>query len=49
MLIAGDDRVPDSRSMRASAERAKDLLIIDAPTSSHFVLFDSPKVVPPLR
>ena len=48
VLIAGDDRVLDSRSMRASAERAKGLRIIDAPTSSHFVLFDSPEVVPPL-
>ena len=48
VLIAGDDRVLDSRSMRASAERAKELRIIDAPTSSHFVLFDNPEVVPPL-
>jgi pimeloyl-ACP methyl ester carboxylesterase len=49
VIIAGDDRVLDSRSMRASAERAKGLRIIDAPSSSHFVLFDSPEVVPPLR
>lgn len=48
VLIAGDDRVLDSRSMRASAERAKGLRIIDAPASSHFLLFDSPEVVPPL-
>ncbi len=49
VLIAGDDRVLDSRSMRASAERAKGLRIIDAPGASHFLLFDSPELVPPLR
>jgi len=48
VLIAGDDRVLDSRSMRASAERAKHLQIIDAPSSSHFVVFDNPELVPPL-
>jgi len=48
VLIAGDDHVLDSKSMRASAERAKHLRIIDAPTSSHFVVFDNPELVPPL-
>jgi pimeloyl-ACP methyl ester carboxylesterase len=47
VIIAGDDRVLDSRSMRASAERAKQLRVIDAPNSSHFVVFDSPEVIPP--
>ena len=48
VLIAGDDRVLDSKSMRESAARAKGLRIIEAPSSSHFLLFDSPEVVPPL-
>lgn len=49
VLIAGDDRVLDARSMRSSAARAKGLRIIDAPASSHWVLFDSPELVPPQR
>ena len=48
VLIAGDDRVLDSKSMRDSAQRAKHLRIIDAPASSQFVVFDNPELVPPL-
>lgn len=45
VIIAGDDRVLDPASMRASAERAAERLeIISAPSSSHFVLFDEPRL-----
>lgn len=45
VLIPDDDRVLDPASMRASAERAGDRLqIVTVPGSSHFVLFDEPRL-----
>jgi pimeloyl-ACP methyl ester carboxylesterase len=45
VLIPGDDRVLDPESMRASAELAGDRLeIVTVPGSSHFVLFDEPRL-----
>jgi pimeloyl-ACP methyl ester carboxylesterase len=45
IVIAGDDRVLDPASMRASAEMAGDRLeIVAVPGSSHFVLFDEPRL-----
>jgi pimeloyl-ACP methyl ester carboxylesterase len=50
VVIPDDDRVLDPASMRASAENAGDRLeIVAVPGSSHFVLFDEPRLfdVPP--
>lgn len=45
VIVPGDDRVLDPESMRASAERAGDRLeIVSVPGSSHFVLFDEPRL-----
>lgn len=45
VIIPGDDRVLDPESMRASAERAGERLeIVTVPESSHFVLFDEPRL-----
>lgn len=45
VVIPGDDRVLDPESMRASAERAGGRLeIVTVPGSSHFVLFDEPRL-----
>jgi hypothetical protein len=50
VLIAGKDRVLDSKAMQTSAERAgQKLAIVHAPHSSHSVLFDDPHLVPPLK
>ncbi len=45
VIIPGDDRVLDPESMRASAQGAGDRLeIVTVPGSSHFVLFDEPRL-----
>ena len=47
-LIADDDRVLDSTSMRTSASKGRHLRIIEAADSSHFVTLDRPDLIPPL-
>jgi pimeloyl-ACP methyl ester carboxylesterase len=48
ILLPSKDRVLDVGSMRASAERAEALQLIDVPGCSHFVAFDRPDAIPPL-
>ena len=48
VLIADDDRVLDSHSMRESAAHAHRMESVEVRDSSHFVLLDQPHAVPPV-
>jgi pimeloyl-ACP methyl ester carboxylesterase len=46
VIVPGDDQVLDPVSMAASAERGRPRLqIVNAPASSHFVLYDEPQLL----
>jgi len=49
VLVADNDRVLASETMRASAQQAEGhLRVIEVSNCSHFVLFDRPDAIPPL-
>lgn len=49
VLVPANDRVLDPVSMEAAARRARTLETVRIEGCSHFVLFDRPDAVPPLR
>ncbi|WP_150305587.1 alpha/beta hydrolase [Pseudomonas saliphila] len=48
VLVPANDRVLDPASMRASAQQAENLQIIEIENGSHFVTYDHPASIPPV-